>query len=642
MTRRTHTGKNKNAKRTTLRKRSVIDEIKNGTHDNQESQEASKEALGEHYSKLYDSYHYFVDSLWKEIGHDQLAPLGPTERDMLNWIQSGPVKRGVLAPRGIGKTTFGTAPYACWRLLRDPDSKIIVVSKSAPAAKKMIKMLRGWIDTVPFLTHLSPRPEYYGRSWRDNNDMFDVGPSKNSKDPSVLAIGVDGQLENARAHVIIADDVETEGNTQTRMAREELWRRVNQFTAIATFGKREILFFGTYHHEESLYLEENKKGVTFRTWTLIYPDTAEQRRILNLAPSLQRSLDDGEKNPGDIVFDHRHDTTYVEEQRARGRTYFAMQQQLIADLGDADRYPLRLADLIMFRSMKRDIHPIKIAWGQTHGSGKSTYASDIKSRGFGTDGLYEPIFFDGQWAKYQGVRMWIDPAKGGSGRVQQESQRSEATHRRATGDKIGYAIVGFGSGHLWVLAVGGVSGGPVRLNLERLVKLAREYGADEIHVEDFALQSIFAELLEPIARNYYVDPGHRDEAGKEYADGWRAPVLCTKPPLPQSQKERRIIGVLDPIMSQHRLVVSPSVAVNEDLQLQLTRITRQRNCLEHDDEIDSLANACALFGEHLNEDPESVAELHRQQKIDDELKNFRQLAGVGAHDDGPSWIQYRH
>ena len=95
-------------------------------------------------------------------------------------------------------------------------------------------------------------------------------------------------------------------------------------------------------------------------------------------------------------------------------------------------------------------------------------------------------------------------------------------------------------------------------------------------------------------------------------------------------------------MSQHRLVVSPSVAVNEDLQLQLTRITRQRNCLEHDDEIDSLANACALFGEHLNEDPESVAELHRQQKIDDELKNFRQLAGVGAHDDGPSWIQYRH
>ena len=73
-----------------------------------------------------------------------------------------------------------------------------------------------------------------------------------------------------------------------------------------------------------------------------------------------------------------------------------------------------------------------------------------------------------------------------------------------------------------------------------------------------------------------------------------------------TQKEKRIIDTLEPVMNQHRLVVNKSV-IREDndsiriypaekqlqysLFYQMTRLTKDRNCLGHDDRLDCLAIA---------------------------------------------------
>jgi hypothetical protein len=550
-------------------------------------------------TRLHDDYLFFVAELWRETGLDKLAPLGTIEFDILDWVANGPPHRGVLAPRGIGKTTWGSAALACYALFVDPEAKVVLVSKSEGHAKKIVSLIRSWMNTVTFLKFLAPRHEKPTRFWRDNTDMFDCGPSKPSKDASVTAFGITGQLAGPRASLVIGDDVEAPGNTKTPDAREELDNSVKEFASIASYGSREIVYFGTYHHEQSLYLKLEERGYHMRTWPLLYPEPKDA--ILNLAPTLRKNLDDATHKPGDIVFDHRIDSEYVEEKRAEGRVHFAMQQMLISNLGDETLYPLRIKDLIVF-NVHRDIAPIAIAWGTTNDKGRGTKIEDIPCHGLDGDGVFGPIFYDDEWAPYARTAMWIDPAKGKIG-----------------GDKIGYAVIAQARGTLWIKACNGLRGRETAQNLQKLGEIARLHRATEIHVEDFSLQTFFAQLLEPVVNRLILRPGEHDE----YPDGWAASVLCTRPPLPQSQKELRIIGSLDPVMAQHRLVIDPTVINNEELQRQLTRITRQRDCLTHDDEIDALANCVALFEDDLRTDPEKAAIRERERRIDEELDRFR-------------------
>ncbi|KKK69984.1 hypothetical protein LCGC14_2928570, partial [marine sediment metagenome] len=364
----------------------------------------------EYRAKLKTDFIFFLTELWADRKMDRYHMLGWAELDMAAWIaNSDEPQRGALGPRGIGKTTYGTAAYSCFRWNQNPNCKIIIPSKNIGAAKKMVKLARGWISSVHFLKHLMPRLSTRNRIWRDNTDMFDVGPSELSKDPSCWATGISGQLENARADLIIADDVETRENTTTLEARQDLQDRVDEFTSIATFGKREIVYLGTFHHEESLYLAESEKGVTFRTWPIITPHAHD--KVLNLAPLIREKIDAGQLNEstkqstydGSPVFPHRHDKIYLAERRARGRTYFAMQQMLVCDLADEERYPLRLRDLIVFDTAENQA-PISIAWGMTNDQGRGTAIEEIKSLGFGNDRFHRQIFFDKQWAPFRGTK----------------------------------------------------------------------------------------------------------------------------------------------------------------------------------------------------------------------------------------------
>ena len=569
-------------------------------------------------ASLLTSYPAFVQAVWDNPAtrYSRYAPIGWPEKDMCEFIAHGPPQRGVLAPRGIGKTYLGTASYTCWRLFLDPDTKIIVVSKSQSAAKKMIKLVRGWIDSIDFLEHLRPRFDG-SRTWRDNTDMFDAGPSQDTKDPSVMAIGIEGQLENARAHVIIADDVETKGNTRTLDARDDLAERVHEFTSVATYGDREIIYFGTYHHEESLYRKEAQRGVQFRSWPLLYPTRSEQSKIHELAPSVQARIDEMPSLVGTPVFDHRHPREYIEERRARGRTYFAMQQQLIADMGDELLYPLRLDDLVVF-PVNRDKAPVNISWGMTNDQGRGTRLEQIPSLGFGTDSLHSPIYYDSQWEPYSSTRMWIDPSGRGA-------------------DKTGYAIVAHLSGYLYVKDVGGLAGGYDPPTLMELAELARRHNVGHIDIEDNFGLGMFMALFEPVMQKCFLEPGKKED----YKDGWKCSVATVRT---HQQKELRIIDALEPVTSQHRLVWDEGVARNEQLQYQYTRITKQRNCLPHDDELEAMAMCVGQWQLELNQDPETSADRHRQAWIEEQLEGHYldsgRFAGVSQQAAEKRWFEH--
>lgn len=561
------------------------------------------DAFEAYVQRLVTDFAFFLRELWRDRGLDKLAPLSDVEIDMAVYAVTGPDRNVSLGFRGIGKTHFITAAGCCWDLLRDPNWKEFVVSKSGGEAKKTAKLIRDWIGLVPFLQHLAPRGDQ-----RDAATYFDVGPAAEHRQPSVTAIGIEGQLPGNRAHRIWADDVETPGNTKTLTAREDLDKLVKEFSAIVYPGGR-INYVGTYHHEESLYIKLQGRGFALRSYPMVYP--APEEKVLNLAPILAERLASGKAKPGDPVCPRRFGPVEIAERRAEGRTHFAMQYQLIADLGDSLRYPLTLKDLIVF-PCQRDTAPLTIAWGHSTNDGSTRIpSSEIPSLGLGSDCLHRPIYVDRDWARYTRSVMWVDPAGKGA-------------------DRLGYACVSSLNGFFYVKAVGGLIGGATDANMSALAALAFEHRVREVFVEENFGGDAMARLLQVFISRIAVRPS----ANPDIPHGWTASVSTENA---RGQKELRIIAALEPPMNAHRVVLHDAVARNERLQHQLTRLTRQRNSLAHEDELESVAAAIGKCNEDLAIDPIKAAARQHDAWLNEQLTNHYRAAGVFVP--AASWIK---
>lgn len=569
--------------------------------------------------EIREDFVSFARALWADRGLDEKAPLSEIELDILRWVSRGPFnptaiaeaevtgvpienKRGVLAFRSIGKTHM-TATYTLWLLLRDPDHKIKILSKTEKAAIDAVKLIRAWISSVWFLRHLEPRPARRTGTGRMKQDdaakQFLVGPAQEAHAPSVAAFGINGQITGTRAHTIIPDDVETPENTRTVTAREDLARIVTEFDAML-YPTGEIVYNGTIHHIESLYLKLPKRGYVFRTWPLVFPRPNDV--ILNLSPMLRRMLDTGEARPDDLVCPHRFNENYRAQQEAVGATYFSMQFRLLADLGSRNLYPISLSDLIVFE-MAIDRAPVSATWGMMDHNGST--ALEIECSGFHGDRFHRPIAVDQTVTRYIGTKAFLDPAGKGE-------------------DETALAIVSSLGAILWTQFVGGWHGGPSDSNLNAIAETCRRFHVTELAYEkNIDIFGTYAQLLTLALRRHFLEPGQ----DPEHPDGWK----CSLTPVQSGgslSKVDRIIDTLEPVISTHRLVIHPrAIRLNTDLQAdpafnlqnQLAYIRRQKGCLDHDDRVDALAGAVRLWKDTMSQDPAKAAARHKGRKSLDQL-----------------------
>lgn len=535
--------------------------------------------------RLATDFRFFFETLWNDRGLYRRHKLTDIEFDIADWIADGDKTRGVLAPRGFGKTHF-VMPFCLWRLLQDPDHKIIVVSKSETHAKKVVKTMRDWIGACWFLQHLQPSEDQ-----TDSATQFQVGPAAFSVQPSITAIGIGGQLEGNRAHTIIADDVETAKNSATLTARQDLDERVKEFKDIlfvdlmdeagAVTKRSEIIYVGTYHHEDSLYLKLAERGYKFRTWPIVYPSPGEE--TLGLAPIVAAKLraDPGLADQPAMV--HRFNATNIAEKRAEGFTRFAMQHKLISNLRATNMFPLKLDDLIVMDVDPR-VAPIYVGYGRTDNNG-STALEDIPTLGISSEKLHRPFTQDKNVMPYTGTRAFVDPAGRGT-------------------DETGACAMGHLSGLFYVKGLAGFVGGADPECLDRIALFLRLHNVSVAYYEsNIDTFDTYGPALALAVKKRWLEPGQ----DPLYPDGWKCSVL---PIHSTGQKEIRIIETLEPVMSTHRLVVDRKAIAPVDglgleyqLQYQISRITKERKSLPHDDRVDALAGAVRLWLHETAIDP---------------------------------------
>lgn len=543
---------------------------------------------------VLSDFRNFMFLVWKHLG---LPDPTPVQYDIASFLQNGPKRSIIEAFRGVGKS-WVTSAFVCWCLLRDPQLKILVVSASKTRSDDFSTFTKRLIAEMPLLQHLKAR-----NGQRDSNISFDVGPARPDHSPSIKSVGITGQLTGSRADIIIADDVEVVGNSLTQMMRDKLSSLVKEFDAIIKpLASSRIIYLGTPQTEMTLYTALSQRGYELRIWPARYPNTKSMGRYGDtLAPMLLELLQQdptlseqcsGRGAPTDPM--RFGDLDLMEREASYGRSGFAMQFMLDPSFSDTDRYPLKLADLMVI-DCDAKMAPIKAVWS----SSPELARQDLPAVGLAGDRFYRPMWLaKDNYIPYSGVVMAVDPSGRG-------------------GDELAYSIVAFCNGYLYLLRCRGLKGGYGEQNLEILAKEAKRYGVNEVVIESNFGDGMFSALLAPVMSR--IHPCHLEEIHSSI------------------QKERRIIDTLEPVMNQHRLIVDASVIQDDaenyneyaaetapryQLFYQMTRITRDKGSLGKDDRLDSLAMAVAYWSNVMDKDTMRIIEEQREAALKYELDRF--------------------
>ncbi len=549
---------------------------------------------------LKDDFTKFLWFVFKEV----LGLPAPTrlQRDIAKFLSNGENRlRFIQAFRGIGKS-FLTCCYVVWRLWKNPNLKVLIVSANETLATENATLIKLIIEAEAGRDLWGSLRTPVGA--RSSTLAFDVGGCVPDKSPSVKVAGITGQITGSRSDILISDDVEVPKNSQTEAQRDKLRELTKEYVAVAKPGS-EIIYLGTPQSQESIYKSLPEKGFSVRVWPCRYPLAEKLAGYLGtLAPLL---IEDMNANPslmavkGSSLGGAPTDPGRFNEVQLQTQEMvlmpsgFMLQMMLDTALSDAEKYPLKTRDLLV-TDVDPVIAPIRMAWG----SGPDQLIKDeaLPNVGFDGDRLYRPLFRSPDFTEFTGSVMVIDPSGRGK-------------------DETAYCVTKFLNGLVYVRRWGGFKDGYSEETLRALAEIAGQEKVNKVLCEDTFGDGMFRQLLEPIMRRRHPC---EIEGYKRF-----------------TQKEVRILDILQPALAQHRVVMDMAV-VRADLAqpdnakrglYQLTHLTRQRGSLKHDDRIEVLAEGVRAWAEVLNADALDAEAAYRRKQDAEWDKQFFGSTFVG-------------
>lgn len=452
----------------------------------------------------------------------------------------------------------------------------MIVSASKDRADGNAVFIKKIIQLLPFLAHLKAQD-----GQRDTQNMFDVGGAIIDISPSVKSIGITGQLTGTRADLLIADDVEVPTNSATSEQRNKLSEAVKEFDAILKPGGQ-IIYLGTPQVEASLYNTLQKRGYNCIVYPIYYPHNDKEMNFYGdkLAPIIAAGYPAMAGLPTDPK---RFSEEEIKAKRlSYGAAGFALQFMLNTNLSDKEKYPLKLADLIV---ADLDLSRSSMKWDWASGSGQCL--RDVNCVGIEGDYYYAPLARSQETSEYTGTVMAIDPSGRGK-------------------DETAYSIVKFLNGYLFVMEIGGFRDGYSEATLTSLAHKCKFYGVNYCIYESNFGDGMFGQLLKPVLNRIHP---------------------CVVEEIKNSkQKELRIIDCLEPLLMGHKIIMNKSV-IEEDypvyeadqhysLFYQMTRISKERNSLVHDDRLDALQMSCGFWIEYLDRDAQAGLDEQLEEKLE--------------------------
>ena len=534
---------------------------------------------------LQDDFKLFLQALWTQL--DLPSPTR-AQYAIADYLQSGPKRLQIQAFRGVGKSWI-TGAFVLWTLFNNPEKKIMIISASKERADNMSIFLQKIIIETPWLKHLQPKSD----DSRWSRISFDVNCSPHQA-PSVKSVGITGQLTGSRADLMILDDIEVPGNSMTEFMREKLLQLCTEAESILTpEDDSRIMYLGTPQTTFTVYRKLAERNYRPFVWPARFPkDTTPYDGLI--APQLQEDIDNGALPNTCTDPDRFDDDDLVEREASMGRSNFALQFMLDTSLSDAEKFPLKMSDLVV-TSINPATAPDNVIWC----SDPRNVIKDIPTVGLPGDYFYSPMQLQGEWTEYTETICSVDPSGRGS-------------------DETTAAYISQKNGFLYLHEMRAYRDGYSDNTLLDILRGCKKFNVTTLVVEtnfgDGIVSELFKKHIQQTKQRILIDEV-------------RATI----------RKEDRIIDSLEPVLNQHRLVVDRGVIdwdYNSNKELppenrllymlfyQMSRMCREKYAVKHDDRLDCLAQGVKYFTDALSISAQEQVNIRKSEEWMDILEAF--------------------
>ena len=570
---------------------------------------------------LKSDFKLFLQALWAQL--DLPSPTR-AQYSIADYLQHGPKRLQIQAFRGVGKSWI-TGAFILWTLFNDQEKKVMVISASKERADNMSIFLQKLIIETPWLSHMRPKDD----SARWSRISFDINCSPHQA-PSVKSVGITGQLTGSRADLMILDDIEVPGNSMTELMREKLLQLCTEAESILTPKKdSRIMYLGTPQTTFTIYRKLAERNYRPFVWPARYPRELSNYEGL-LSPQLQEDIDMGAEKWDVTDPDRFANDDLLEREAAMGRSNFMLQFMLDTSLSDAEKFPLKMADLVVTAINPTDA-PDSIIWC----SDPRNTIKDLPTVGLPGDYFYSPMQLQGEWGPYTETICSVDPSGRGT-------------------DETAAAFISQRNGFLYLHEMRAYRDGYSDNTLLDILKGCKKFGVTKLVIETNFGDGIVGELFKK----------HLQQTKQAIdVEEVRANV----------RKEDRIIDALEPVLNQHRLVIDRSVVEwdfnsNKDqppeerllymLFYQMSRMCREKGAVKHDDRLDCLAQGVKYFTDAMSISACETVRLRKREEwsdlmeawLDDpesacnhmvlgmDLDQRRQARGRAGKKSVPTWV----
>ena len=372
---------------------------------------------------------------------------------------------------------------------------------------------------------------------------------------------------------MVLDDIEVPGNSMTELMREKLLQLCTEAESILTpKNDSRIMYLGTPQTTFTVYRKLAERNYKPFVWPSRYPrDQANYEGLLALPLQEDYASDSPPETWSPTDPERFDDLDLLEREASMGRSNFMLQFMLDTSLSDAEKFPLKCADLIV-TAVNPTSAPESVIWS----SDPSNVVKDAPTVGLPGDYFYSPVQLQGEWGPYTETICSVDP----SGRGTDETAAAYLSQR---------------NGILYLHEMRAYRDGYSDKTLLDILKGCRKYNATKLLIEtnfgDGIVSELFRKHLQQTKTSIDIEEV-------------RANV----------RKEDRIIDALEPVFNQHRLVIDRGVIdwdfkSNADqppeerllymLFYQMSRMCREKGAVKHDDRLDCLAQGVKWYTEAL-------------------------------------------
>jgi predicted phage terminase large subunit-like protein len=170
-------------------------------------------------------------------------------------------KKLILLPRGAFKSSVVTVGYVLWRLVEDPDIRILISSETYSQSKTFLTAIKDHIERNEVFRGIFGNLKGEEGVWRQEEITIE-GRKRVAREPSISVSGVGMTRVGLHYDLIILDDVVSNNNINTSEQIQKIINHYRLLLSILDPGK-ELIIVGTRYSFADLYghILEEEKGV---------------------------------------------------------------------------------------------------------------------------------------------------------------------------------------------------------------------------------------------------------------------------------------------------------------------------------------------------------------------------------------------